>query len=119
MKKVIFVITLVLLMTCAQAGPPILVDPDTGKYLGNLNRNALDPDSVYNSIGRYGSSVSPDSINNPVGKYGSTVSPHSPNNPLNRSSVYDSIERDLRVINREYNLDPSSRYDRYDPYYRY
>lgn len=106
MRKIILVIALILLMTCAQAGPPILVDPDTGKYLGNLNRNPLDPDSIYNPIGRYGSKVSPDSINNPIGQYGSRISPDSPHNPMNRNSGYEQMEREMRAIDREFGLDP-------------
>lgn len=106
-------------MACAQSRLPILVDPDTGKYLGNLNCNILDPNSVYNQIGRYGSSILPDSINNPVGNYGNIASSYSSNNPLNRSrNVYNWIERDLRAIDREYDLDPTRQYDRYDPCYQ-
>ena len=59
----------------------ILVDPNNGKYLGNLNSNRYDPNSVSNPYGRYGSPYSPDSINNPYGQYGSPYSPNSANNP--------------------------------------
>ena len=52
-----------------------------GKYLGNLNSNRYDPNSVSNPYGRYGSEYSPDSINNPYGRYGSPYSPDSANNP--------------------------------------
>ena len=52
-----------------------------GKYLGNLNNNRYDPNSVSNPYGQYGSRYSPDSINNPYGRYGSPYSPDSPNNP--------------------------------------
>lgn len=65
----------------AKAQPPILVDPSTGKYLGNVNANQYDPNSVSNPYGRYGSRYSPDSINNPYGQYGSPYSPNSVNNP--------------------------------------
>lgn len=64
----------------AQNGP-ILVDPSSGKYLGNLNSNQYDPNSVANPYGRYGSEYSPDSINNSYGQYGSPYSPQSANNP--------------------------------------
>jgi hypothetical protein len=37
-----------------------------GQYLGNLNSNPYDPNSIANPIGRYGSPVSPDSVNNPL-----------------------------------------------------
>ena len=63
-----------------------------GKYLGKVSSNALDPDSISNPVGRYGSSVSPDSVNNPVGRYGSTVSSESANNPLATNApriIYD------------------------------
>ena len=65
----------------AYAGPPILIDPQTGKYLGTLFANQYDPDSVSNPTGQYGSSYSQDSINNPVGEYGSPYSDKSINNP--------------------------------------
>lgn len=59
---------------------PIIVSDD-GKYLGRLNSNKYDPESVSNPYGRYGSPYSPDSINNPYGKYGNQYSPYSVNNP--------------------------------------
>jgi hypothetical protein len=52
-----------------------------GKFLGNLNANRYDPDSVANPYGRYGSRYSPDSINNPYGEYGSRYSPQGARNP--------------------------------------
>ncbi|GGC61799.1 hypothetical protein [Chelatococcus reniformis] len=52
-----------------------------GKFLGHLNKNPYDPDSVANPHGRYGSPYSPDSINNPNGRYGSPYSADSANNP--------------------------------------
>ena len=52
-----------------------------GTYLGRLNKNRFDADSISNPFGRYGSKFSPDSINNPYGKYGSPYSPYSATNP--------------------------------------
>mgnify|MGYP005848835223 CR=1 FL=1 len=66
--------------TDAQNGP-ILVDPDTGKFLGNLNNNPYDPYSVANPYGPYGSRYPSDSANNPYGRYGSPYSPDSARNP--------------------------------------
>ncbi len=63
------------------SAPPILVDPQTGKYLGNLSANPYDLNSTSNPYGRYGSEYSQDSINNPYGQYGSEYSNDSPNNP--------------------------------------
>lgn len=63
-----------------------------GKYLGKLSSNPVDPDSISNPVGRYGSPVSADSVNNPVGRYGSTVSSESANNPLATNApriIYD------------------------------
>ena len=74
------VISLLFVAFSASAQSPYLVSPD-GKYLGNLNSNKYDPNSVSNPYGRYGSKYSPDSINNPYGQYGSKYSNQSPNNP--------------------------------------
>jgi len=66
----------------ANSAPPILVDPQIGKYLGNLSANPYDQNSVSNPYGQYGSPYSQDSINNPVGEYGSPYSDKSINNPI-------------------------------------
>lgn len=55
-------------------------------FLGNLNANPHDPDSVANAYGRYGSRSSPTSINNPYSPYGSPHSPHSARNPYSLSA---------------------------------
>jgi hypothetical protein len=52
---------------------PKIIAPD-GQYLGNLNNNRFDPNSVANPYGQYGSRFSPDSINNPYGTYGNPYS---------------------------------------------
>lgn len=52
-----------------------------GQYLGRLNANRYDPESVANPYGRYGSPYSATSINNPHGRYGSPYSPQSATNP--------------------------------------
>ena len=52
-----------------------------GTYLGRLNANPYDPESVANPFGRYGSPYSATSIRNPYTTYGSPYSPISPNNP--------------------------------------
>ena len=80
LKVFIFIGALIFTASPVIAGP-ILVDPHTGKYLGNLNSNKFDPNSVANPYGKYGSKFSPDSINNPYGKYGSKFSPDSATNP--------------------------------------
>lgn len=79
--KVAFLVGFLLGTSVAMAGPPILVDRQTGKYLGNLSANPYDQDSTSNPYGRYGSEYSQDSINNPYSQYGSRYSNDSPNNP--------------------------------------
>jgi hypothetical protein len=82
-KKFSFIAGMVLYVSvsAAFAGPPALIDPDSGKFLGNLSGNQYDPNSTSNPYGQYGSRYSPDSINNEYGKYGSRYSPDSANNP--------------------------------------
>jgi hypothetical protein len=55
-------------------------------FLGNLNANPHDPDSIANPYGRYGSRSSPTSINNPYSRYGSPHSPVSARNPYSLSA---------------------------------
>ena len=77
-------LALVLLTGSGAAGraqSPVLIDPDSGRYLGNLNANPYDLNSVANPNGRYGSPYSADSINNSYGVYGSPYSPRSVTNP--------------------------------------
>jgi hypothetical protein len=63
-------------------GTPQLRSRDgEGRYLGNLNSNRFDPDSISNPFGRFGNKFSPDSVNNPYGPYGSPYSPYSALNP--------------------------------------
>ena len=54
---------------------------EDGTYLGRLNSNRYDPNSVANPYGEYGSTFSPTSINNPYSIYGSLYSPYSAQNP--------------------------------------
>ena len=58
----------------------VLVSPD-GTYLGRVNDNRYDPESISNPYGRYGSRYSPNSVNNPYGQYGSRYSAKSARNP--------------------------------------
>jgi hypothetical protein len=65
---------------------------DDGTYLGRLNSNRYDPESVANPYARYGSPYSSESVNNPYGRYGSVYSELSPTNPYTSTppvTVYD------------------------------
>jgi hypothetical protein len=87
MKTLLLTILLLALVGTALAQSPYHLEgynPQTqqyDKYLGNLNQNPYDPNSVNNPYGRYGSPYSPDSVRNPYGTYGSPYSPYSPTNP--------------------------------------
>ena len=59
----------------------IIVAKD-GQFLGLITQNEVAQESIFNTVGRYGSDVSPFSIFNSVGNYGSNVSPLSPFNDL-------------------------------------
>ena len=59
---------------------PALIAED-GTYLGRLNANQYDPESISNKFGKYGSPYSSKSINNQFGRYGSRYSPYSTTNP--------------------------------------
>ena len=61
-------------------GSPRIYAPN-GTYLGNLNNNQFDPNSVSNPFGPYGNPFSPNSINNQFGPYGNPFSPNSVRNP--------------------------------------
>ncbi len=78
------IVTALCLMALASGalaqGSPYIVSPD-GQYLGNLNANPYDSNSVANPYGQYGSPYSPNSINNPYGQYGSPYSNQSATNP--------------------------------------
>ena len=71
------------IVTFGGSQSPQIYAPD-GTYLGNLNSNQYDPNSVSNPYGQYGSRYSPNSINNPYGQYGSPYSPNSVRNPYAR-----------------------------------
>ena len=78
----VIVIGLVLLfiMVGNALADPYIVDPNTGQYLGTLNSNPYDPQSVSNPYGQYGSPYG-NTINNPYGEYGSPYSTDSWTNP--------------------------------------
>lgn len=51
-------------------------------YLGCLNYNDIDRNSIWNDIGTYGSNISSKSIWNDIGTYGSDISNYSPFNSI-------------------------------------
>jgi hypothetical protein len=81
MKTIIIFAVTALLSGASLAQSPMIFDSSNGQYLGNLNNNPYDPNSVSNPHGIYGNPHSPNSINNPHGQYGNRYSNKSVNNP--------------------------------------
>jgi len=88
-----------------------------GKYLGNLNSNPYDPNSVSNPYGKHGSKYSTESINNPYGKYGSKYSNQSVNNPYatDTPKLYNSNGKYMGKISSN-KYDPESISNPYGKY---
>ncbi|WP_312806546.1 hypothetical protein [Agrobacterium cavarae] len=61
------------------------IEAADGTFLGSLNLNQYDQDSVFNQYGPYGSSYSPISIFNQFGTYGSAFSQLSPFNQFSQN----------------------------------
>ena len=92
MRKLILAAGLVLSVSAANAqnltpnpygnssNSPQLYAPN-GQFLGNVNSNRFDPNSIANPYGQYGYPYSPNSINNQYGQYGNPYSPNSVRNP--------------------------------------
>ena len=100
MKTLLFIVVLVLLTGTASAQSLDIwgFNPQTqqnDKYLGNLNQNPYDPNSVNNPYGQYGSKYSPDSIRNPYGDLREPLQPL-----LRDESVCEgqSVATDLREV---------------------
>lgn len=62
------------------------------EYLGDLSDNPLNPNSIFNDIGPYGT-LSPTSPRNELSPYGSPISPYSATNPLaiDAPRLYDQV----------------------------
>lgn len=89
-----------------------------GKYLGNVNKNPYDPNSISNPYGRYGSVYSSESINNPYGRYGSRYSSEGVTNPYSSTEspkIYGSGGTYLGRMNKnKYDSESTS-----NPYGKY
>lgn len=112
--KIFFAFLCLVVQSALYSQSPILISPN-GKYLGNLNDNPYDPNSVANPYGRYGSEYSLDSVNNPDSRYGSEYSLESPNNPdatTGAPRIYGADGRYLgRLSKNDYDLDSASNPD--------
>ncbi len=78
------------------------------EYLGDLSDNPLNPNSIFNDVGPYGS-LSPTSPRNELSQYGSPISPYSATNPLaiDAPRLYDQ-EGQYRGKLSTNTLDPDS-----------
>lgn len=59
-----------------------IIVADDGQFLGEITSNSVDPKSLINQIGEYGSEISSTSIFNKISEYGSEISALSPFNSL-------------------------------------
>jgi len=96
--------------------PPVLIGSD-GEYLGNINSNPYDPNSISNPYGQYGNPYSPESINNPYGQYGNPYSPDGVTNPYTTGGprIFGSDGTYLGRINSN-SYDPESISNPYGQY---
>ena len=69
------------IMTFDQLEGATIVAND-GAFLGKITVNSIDPESITNPIGIYGSAISALSILNQIGQYGSEISSKSSFNPI-------------------------------------
>jgi hypothetical protein len=78
------------------------------EYLGDFSDNELNPNSIFNDVGPYGS-LSPTSPRNAIGLYGSATSPYSANNPIaiEAPRLYDQ-DGNYRGILSTNTMDPDS-----------
>lgn len=80
LMAILFIIKFLLLASGVNAQGLIVVDPNTGQYLGNINSNQYDTNSTSNQYGTYGNPYG-NTVNNPYSQYGNPYSPSSINNP--------------------------------------
>jgi hypothetical protein len=79
MFKTVMIIGILLVSVCLGQQDVKIYGSD-GTYLGKMNGNKYDPESVNNPYGKYGSKYSSTSINNSYSKYGSEYSNQSAQN---------------------------------------
>ncbi len=81
MKKLIFTILYCLIANCLSAQTLYIYGgKDCDIYLGKLNANKYDTESIWNKYGSYGNKYNSKSIWNEYGTYGSEYSSYSPFN---------------------------------------
>ena len=86
MLKPLIVVLCLAVGTLSGQSPELRSNDGKDTFLGTVNFNRYDPDSIANPYGRYGSKYSPNSVNNPFGRYGSAYSPYSATNPYATSA---------------------------------
>ena len=95
-RKVFFVTAAVLFVVCivsvfAVSFSELRIVAANGTFLGTMNENAYDTNSIYNTYGTFGSKYASNSIFNQYGNYGSDYSDMSPFNQYasNPPGLYD------------------------------
>lgn len=78
-------------------GAAVLSAEDEPQFLGKIT-DSLDPESIFNDIGTYGSTIGAKSIWNSIGRYGSTIANTSAFNTI--ASRPPLIVKDNKIIGR-------------------
>ena len=69
------------LLSCIRSGGLKIIGKD-GVFLGDVSTDKVSPNSVSNTIGKYGSEIAQDSVFNTIGRYGSSISGTSATNTI-------------------------------------
>jgi hypothetical protein len=78
-------------------GASLLSAEDEPVYLGKIT-DSFDPESIFNSFGRFGNAFAANSIWNNFGRYGGSIPMHSPLNALSTRPPY--IVKNNKIIGR-------------------
>lgn len=86
MRNIFSFIFVFLSMASISLAQDVKLYGEDGTYLGKVNKNKYDPESVSNPYGQYGSKYSSKSVNNENGQYGSQYSSQSATNPYSNNA---------------------------------
>ena len=92
---IVLMLIVIMILSLHRQANAVKLYSNNGKFLGNVNTNQFDKDSVNNPFGKYGSPFSPDSTKNPFSQYGSPFGTDSiirPNNSIHKAPLTNTIE---------------------------
>jgi hypothetical protein len=93
MKKIILLLFFILQVLCSYGQTLYIFGGENHDvYLGKLNANDYDSESIWNEYGKYGNSYNSNSIWNEYGRYGNEYSQYS---PFNEYASYPPVIVDM------------------------